>query len=95
MSDTRKKYYADDLHMSRAQAKNALCVAFGQYLRKLRGEMSITEFAAVTGMSRGHLSELEHGKREPGLLTIQTIAGGLGLSISALMRGVERSLKER
>ena len=50
--------------------------------------MNISEFAAHTGLSRGHLSELEHGKREPGLFTLQTIASGLDLSISALVRGL-------
>ena len=38
--------------------------------------MNISEFAAHTCISRGHLSELEHGKREPGLLMLQTIAAG-------------------
>jgi len=50
--------------------------------------MNISEFAAHTGMSRGHLSELEHGKREPGLLTLQTIAAGLETSISKLLSGL-------
>jgi len=50
--------------------------------------MNITEFAAHTGLSRGHLSELEHGKREPGLLILQTIASGLGMSMAQLLKGL-------
>jgi len=50
--------------------------------------MNITEFAAHTGLSRGHLSEIEHGKREPGLLLVQTIAAGLDVSMSVLLKGL-------
>lgn len=50
--------------------------------------MNTTEFAAHSGISRGHLSELEHGKREPGLLMLQDIADGLGISIVAAAQGV-------
>ncbi|PYP89404.1 MAG: transcriptional regulator [Candidatus Angelobacter sp. Gp1-AA117] len=71
-------------------SSNALLVQFGKRLTKLRESkgMNISEFAAHTGMSRGHLSELEHGKREPGLLTLQTIAAGLETSISKLLSGL-------
>ena len=71
-------------------SSNALLLEFGKRLRKLRESkgMNGSEFAAHTGLSRGHLSELEHGKREPGLLILQTIAAGLEMSISKLLRGL-------
>jgi len=71
-------------------SSNALLLQFGKRVRRLRESkgMNGSEFAAHTGLSRGHLSELEHGKREPGLLTLQTIASGLDLSISALLKGL-------
>lgn len=69
---------------------NLLFVKFGKRVRSLRERsgMDITEFAAHSGISRGHLSELEHGKREPGLLMLQDIADGLKISMSQLLRGL-------
>ena len=71
-------------------SSNALLIEFGKRLRKLRESkgMNGSEFAAHTGLSRGHLSELEHGKREPGLFILQTIAAGLDVSISVLVKGL-------
>lgn len=71
-------------------SRNILCAKVGERIRKLRESrgMNITEFAAHTGLSRGHLSEIEHGKREPGLLTLQIIAAGLDTTMSALLRGL-------
>jgi len=71
-------------------SNNVLCARFGRRVRSLRErkKMNITEFAAHTGLSRGHLSEIEHGKREPGLLLVQTIAAGLDVSMSVLLRGL-------
>jgi transcriptional regulator with XRE-family HTH domain len=69
---------------------NLLFAKFGERVRGLRERrnMDATEFAAHSGISRGHLSELEHGKREPGLKMLQDIAGGLGISMSQLLRGL-------
>jgi transcriptional regulator with XRE-family HTH domain len=71
-------------------SSNVLLIQFGKRVTKLRENqnLNITEFAAHTGLSRGHLSELEHGKREPGLLTLQTIASGLDVSMSTLLKGL-------
>jgi len=71
-------------------SNNVLFVKFGKRVSKLRESqnMNITEFAAHSGISRGHLSELEHGKREPGLLMVQDIADGLGVSMSELLKGL-------
>jgi transcriptional regulator with XRE-family HTH domain len=69
---------------------NILFTRFGNRVRRLRESrnMNATEFAAHSGISRGHLSELEHGKREPGLLMLQDIADGLGISMSRLLSGL-------
>jgi len=71
-------------------SSNLLFVKFGKRVRKLRvnRKMNISDFAAHSGISRGHLSELEHGKREPGLLMLQDIADGLGISMSTLLKGL-------
>ena len=71
-------------------SNNVLFSRFGKRVRKLREDrnMNISEFAAHSGISRGHLSELEHGKREPGLLMLQDIADGLEITMSKLLRGL-------
>jgi transcriptional regulator with XRE-family HTH domain len=86
MSDTQKASYAHDVWMSR----NDLLVKLGERIRKmrLRKGMNQTEFASHSGLSRGHISEIEHGKREPGLFMLQTIAAGLDISMSALLKGL-------
>ena len=50
--------------------------------------MNETEFAAHLGVNRGHLSDIELGKREVGLLMLQTIAAGLEMTMSALLKGL-------
>jgi DNA-binding transcriptional regulator YiaG len=69
---------------------NTLFVTLGQRIRKLRERkgMSITEFSAHLGISRQHLSGVEHGKTEVGLVNLQAIADELGTSMSALLKGL-------
>lgn len=69
---------------------NALFVEIGKRIRKLRERkgMSITEFAAHLGISRQHLSTVEHGKAEVGLQALQAIAAGLDTTMSALLKGL-------
>lgn len=71
-------------------AGNALFVKLGSRIRALRKRkgLTITELAAHTGISRQHLSALEHGKAEGGLLALQAIASELGTSMSALLKGL-------
>ena len=44
--------------------------------------------AVYLDMNRGHLSDIERGKREAGLITLQIIATGLDTSMSKLLRGL-------
>ena len=69
---------------------NILFATLGQRIRKLRKRkgMSITEFSAHLGISRQHLSAVEHGKTEVGLVNLQAIASELGTSMSALLKGL-------
>jgi transcriptional regulator with XRE-family HTH domain len=39
-------------------------------------------------MGRTHISEIEHGKREVGIITLQVIARGLNTKMSELLRGL-------
>ena len=44
--------------------------------------------AAYLDMNRGHLSDIERGKREVGIITLQIIARGLNTSMASLLRGL-------
>jgi transcriptional regulator with XRE-family HTH domain len=44
--------------------------------------------AVHLGINRGHLSDLEKGKREIGLLMLQVIAKGLGTTMDKLLKGL-------
>jgi len=44
--------------------------------------------AAYLGINRGHLSDLEMGKREIGLLMLQVIAKGLDTTMDKLLKGL-------
>jgi transcriptional regulator with XRE-family HTH domain len=56
-------------------------------LRRKKGWSQI-EMAAYLGINRGHLSDLERGRREIGLLMLQTIARGLDTTMAAMLKGL-------
>jgi transcriptional regulator with XRE-family HTH domain len=67
---------------------NALLVQLGkriQTLRKKKGGTQ-TDMAVCLDMNRGHISDIERGKREPGIITLQVIAKGLNTTMSSLLR---------
>ena len=47
-----------------------------------------SEMAAYLEMNRGHLPDVDPGKREAGLITLQIIATGLGTTMSKSLRGL-------
>jgi transcriptional regulator with XRE-family HTH domain len=69
---------------------NVLCTELGNRIRRLRRKKgwSQIEMAAYLGINRGHLSDLERGRREIGLLMLQTIARGLDTTMAAILRGL-------
>jgi transcriptional regulator with XRE-family HTH domain len=64
-----------------------ICVRFGQKLRKLRLQRNWTQtdVAVHLGMDRSFLSDLERGKREPCLRTLELIAQGFEMTVSQLL----------
>jgi len=42
--------------------------------------------AVYLDMNRGHISDIEQGKREAGLITLQIIARGLETTMSRLLK---------
>jgi transcriptional regulator with XRE-family HTH domain len=69
---------------------NLLCTELGKRIRQLRQGKGWTqiEMAAYLGINRGHLSDLEKGKREICLLTLQVIARGLDTTMDKLLKGL-------
>ena len=65
-------------------------IRFGERLRHLREKagLSQVEMAHRFGIDRGHISELENGKRKICLSLMETLADGFKVSISELMKGV-------
>lgn len=68
--------------------ENTLLVTVGKRIRALREAKgwTQTDMAVHLDMNRGHLSDIELGKREPGLITLQIIARGLGVTMSRLLK---------
>lgn len=56
-------------------------------LRKRKG-WTQTDMAVSLDMNRGHISDIEQGKREVGIITLQVIARGFGIKMSELLRGL-------
>jgi transcriptional regulator with XRE-family HTH domain len=71
-------------------------IAFGQILRRLRGEKKISQekLALMTGLDRTYISLLERGMRQPTLKTMLLLARALGVSSGQLITDVETLLNE-
>ena len=67
-----------------------VCVTFGKRIRTLRTKRGWyqEDLAAHSGIGRVAISNLENGKHEPKLKTIQALAGSLDMSMSALLKGL-------
>jgi transcriptional regulator with XRE-family HTH domain len=60
---------------------------FGDRVRRLRKAKGITqlELAELLGVGRSYLSQIERGKRDPGLRLVKAIADGLSTKLSDLL----------
>jgi transcriptional regulator with XRE-family HTH domain len=69
---------------------NLVCTELGRRIRSLRRRKGWTqvEMAVHLGINRGHLSDLEMGKREIGLLMLQVVARGLDTTMEKLLKGL-------
>jgi len=70
--------------------RNRTLVELGQRIRKLRRLRGWTQvdMAVNLDMGRTHLSDIEQGKRDLGVITLQVIARGLNSKMSDLLRGL-------
>jgi transcriptional regulator with XRE-family HTH domain len=73
-----------------SSGNHALLVRLGVRVRKLRKKKgwTQTDMAVYLDMNRGHISDIERGKREVGIITLQVIARGLGTTMANLLRGL-------
>jgi transcriptional regulator with XRE-family HTH domain len=69
---------------------NGLLVALGKRILAIRKRKGITldELSERMHISKGNLSDIEHGKRDPRFQTLKAIAKGLGLKLQQLVRGL-------
>ncbi|HKD02425.1 MAG TPA: helix-turn-helix transcriptional regulator [Terriglobales bacterium] len=71
--------------------KDILLQAFANALRVLRHSKGFSqEKLALEGISRGHISDLERGRRDPRLSMMWYLAELLNVPFTALAREVER-----
>ena len=73
-----------------SSGKHALLIKLGSRSERLRKKKGYTQtdLAVHLDMNRGHLSDIERGKREVGIITLQVIARGLDTTMSNLLRGL-------
>jgi transcriptional regulator with XRE-family HTH domain len=71
-----------------SKGKHALLAELGSRIRALRKakKWTQTDMAVHLDVNRGHISDVESGKREVGLITLQIIARGLGTTMAQLLR---------
>ena len=69
---------------------STIAIRFGRRLRALRveRELSQVEMAYRFGIDRGHISEMEHGKKNVCLPMLEVLAKGFRITVSELMRGL-------
>jgi transcriptional regulator with XRE-family HTH domain len=53
-----------------------------------QGLHPVDDLAVHLDMNRGHLSDIERGKREAGIITLQVIARGLDTTMANLLKGL-------
>jgi len=83
--------------MPRRKTPDPLAIKLGARIRAVRVEkkMSIVQLARAAGLSKGHLSSIEHGRAVFNMVTAAKIAKGLGLKLMELALFPEESLLEQ
>lgn len=69
-----------------------ICIQFGKRIRELRKERGWRQLdlAEQAGISENYVSDLEQGRKEVCLRTLEWLADALEVKISELMRAIER-----
>jgi XRE family aerobic/anaerobic benzoate catabolism transcriptional regulator len=68
-----------------------ICVALGERIRQLRTERGWRQIdlAEESGLHENFVSDLEQGRKEACLRTLQTIAKAFDLSVADLLRNID------
>lgn len=68
---------------------------FGSRVRALREQagLSTNKFALMVGLSKSFVIQIEHGRRNISLDTIERIAAGLNMTVSELFEGVDTHIE--
>ena len=76
--------------MSSGREPTPLILELGARIRKLRQKRNWTQadVEAHTGLDRGHISEMEAGKRAITIVTLQIIAKCFDTTMARLLRGL-------
>lgn len=71
-------------------ANNDIVVRFGKRVRELRLKAGLSQeaFAERCDLDRTYVGGIERGERNVALRNIGQIAGGLGISLADLMKGL-------
>ena len=71
-------------------AVSSIAARFGLRIRQLRMKRGLSqlEMAHRFGIDRGHISDLERGKKSVCLPMLEVLSKGFEISVSELMRGV-------
>jgi len=69
---------------------SSIATRFGKRVRTLRQKrgLSQVEMAHRFGIDRGHISDLERGKKNVCLPMLEVLSKGFEITVSELMRGV-------
>lgn len=72
--------------------KNPILLAFGASIRKLRLKKNLTqrELAKRAGLDVSYISGIERGCRNASLKSLETLAKGLGCSISETCKDLDK-----
>jgi transcriptional regulator with XRE-family HTH domain len=75
-------------HERVSSTNHALVIQIGKRIRLLgqRKGRTQTDMAVCLDMNPGHISDIERGKREVGIVTLQVIARGLETTMSEMLR---------
>ena len=72
--------------------KNPVLVAFGNSIRKLRAKKKLSQRALAerSDLDVTYISGIERGVRNPSLKSLETLAKGLGCSISETCKDLDK-----
>jgi len=73
-----------------SSSTHRLLVQLGRRIRALRIKKgwTQTDLASHLDLNRGHISDIELGKREVGVITLQVIARGFDTTMAKLLSGL-------